>query len=55
MVGPAPSRRHGRSSARSAPTLRLPAGLALAAHLAGVAAAMVGIAALATSLALLLR
>jgi len=45
MADVAPSRRHGRSALHGAPKVRLPAGLALAAHLAGVAAGMGAIAA----------
>ncbi|MGS0891013.1 hypothetical protein ACVBGC_00435 [Burkholderia stagnalis] len=48
-AGPA-SRRRARPAACGAPATRLPAGLALAAHLAGVAAGMAAIVALATLL-----
>lgn len=46
-------RSHGRAG--DAPSMRLPAGLAIAAHLAGVAAGMAAIAVMTTLLALMVR
>ncbi|WP_175888629.1 hypothetical protein [Burkholderia cepacia] len=55
-TGVAPRSRAGPSGAVSDPaSVRLPAGLVVAAHLAGIAAGIAAIAALATLLALLFR
>ena len=55
-TGAAPRSRAGPSGAASDPaSVRLPAGLVVAAHLAGMTAGIAAIAALATLLALLFR